>query len=247
MGALPSEVLAGIGESGYGKAAENDGGTGAIMGENAYFRNALAQFTHEAANGGAIRHLSDLGYSVKQIADRLDFPVPYEKLRNEVWERLLGTGVILQGRPGGVKEEKAVYVREYDRYGKTSFRRVVEPGEEETICWREQIVKREDAFPAEKLYSMLRAKQEENGIDNSYLSCDFGLIAQREPERYHAMLQALEEKQREYITGLPWGNKRFYHRLDSSMMNILMCLYGEALYQGECCFRKTGDVLVLTE
>lgn len=216
------------------------------MGENAYFRNALANFTHEAANGGAIRHLADLGYSVKQIADRLDFPVPYEKLRNEVWEHLLETGAILQGRPGCVREEKAVYVREYDRYGKTSFRRIVEPGAEEAICWQEQIVKRDDAFPVEKLYSLLRAKQKENGIDNSYLSCDFGLLEQREPERYHAMLQALEEKQREYISGLPWGNKRFYHRLDSSMMNILMCLYTEELYRGECCFRKTKEVIVLT-
>lgn len=216
------------------------------MGENAYFRNALANFTHEAANGGAIRHLADLGYSVRQIADRLDFPVPYEKLQNEVWEHLLGTGAILQGRPGCVREDKSVYVREYDRYGKTSFRRIVEPGEEDAICWQEQIVKRDEAFPAKKLYSMLRARQEENGIDNSYLSCDFGMLMQREPERYHAMLQALEEKQREYISGLPWGNKRFYHRLDSSMMNILMCLYTEALYQGECCFRKTKEVIIIT-
>ena len=71
------------------------------MGEHGYFQKALADFTYEAASGGAIRHLADMGYTVKQIAAKLDFPTPYERVQKGVWERLLETGVILTEEPGG--------------------------------------------------------------------------------------------------------------------------------------------------
>lgn len=216
------------------------------MGENAFFRDALTHFTQEAASSGAIRHLADLGYSVKRIAENLDFPTPYGKVQAAVWEHFLETGVILPARPGGVKKEKAVYVREYDRFGKTSFRRIVETREEQEVCWRERIVRREEAVPAGRMYSMLRARQEENGVENSYMSCDFGLLAEKEPGQYEELLKALEEKQREYISGLPWEKRRVYHRLDSSMLDILVSLYEKELYQGECCFSGTGEIIVLT-
>ena len=70
------------------------------MGENRYFQKALADFVHEAAYGGAVRHLADRGYTAKQITDRLDFPAPYEKVRQAVWEHLADTGVILLEEPG---------------------------------------------------------------------------------------------------------------------------------------------------
>ena len=44
------------------------------MAEQEYFKNALSDFTYEAASGGAIRHLADLGYTVKQICEQLSFP-----------------------------------------------------------------------------------------------------------------------------------------------------------------------------
>lgn len=95
------------------------------MGENRYFQKALADFVHEAAYGGAVRHLADRGYTAKQITDRLDFPAPYEKVRQAVWEHLADTGVILLEEPGsGRQKEKASYVKEYDRHGKPTFRRV---------------------------------------------------------------------------------------------------------------------------
>lgn len=113
------------------------------MEENRYFQEALAGFTHEAASGGAIRHLADRGYTVGEIAERLDFPTPVERVRREVWERLLDTGVILREEPGkSVRKEKASYVREYDRYGKITFRRVVEsegnPADLTVDCWAER-------------------------------------------------------------------------------------------------------------
>lgn len=91
-----------------------------------YFKTALSDFAFEAASGGAIRHLADLGYTVRQMKERLTFPTPYERVQKTVWRHLLDQGILLQEEPGSVGvRERAVYVREYDKYGKPSFRRVV--------------------------------------------------------------------------------------------------------------------------
>lgn len=94
-----------------------------MAGEQTYFQNALSDFTFDVACGGAIRHLTDMGGTVRQIQERLDFPVPLERVRNAVWKRLTDTGVISsEGLEQG--KERADYVREYDSYGRVSFRRV---------------------------------------------------------------------------------------------------------------------------
>lgn len=41
------------------------------MEEQKYFKQAISNFTYEAACGGAIRHLADLGYSVRKIMEQL--------------------------------------------------------------------------------------------------------------------------------------------------------------------------------
>lgn len=40
------------------------------MAEKDYFQNGLSNFTHEVASGGAIRHLAEPGYTVKQITEK---------------------------------------------------------------------------------------------------------------------------------------------------------------------------------
>lgn len=42
----------------------------ACMAVKDYFQNALSNFTHEVASGGAIRHLAEPGYTVKQITEK---------------------------------------------------------------------------------------------------------------------------------------------------------------------------------
>lgn len=104
--------------------------------EQTYFQRALSDFVYDVASGGAIRHLADLGYTVKQIQEKLAFPTPYERIRNTVWKHLLDTGVIFRENPAGA-EEKVEYVREYNQYGKASFRRVtmpVSPSESRESC-----------------------------------------------------------------------------------------------------------------
>lgn len=230
------------------------------MQEHRYFQEALSDFTQETANGGAIRHLADLGYTVRRIMETLDFPASYERVQRAVWEHLVRTGVILLEEPGGgrgtAQEEgaaqwesaarkKRTYVREYDQYGKTSFRLVEEEETAaEAIHWKERRLEN-GAGSAGKRLEILREKLRENGVDNSYMSCDFGLDAVRNPERLERMLKALHESQREYLAGLPWERRRVYHRLDSRMREVLFRLCEKGLYQGECFFSGTKDKICL--
>ena len=210
------------------------------MSEQSYFQNALSNFTHEAASGGGIRHLTDLGYTVKQIEEQLSFPTSFARIQKEVWQHLVDTSVILLEEPGSVKKEKAAYVREYDRYGRASFRRVVESEERVTeVSWRRRSLEGKDH---DGLYDLIRSKTEENGEDFSYVACDFGLLIKREPERFHRLMQVLDEGLREYVEGLPWEGRRVYHRLDGRMIKIWKQLGTDKGCFGECFFLKTGEM-----
>ena len=216
---------------------------GTAMSEQSFFQNALYNFTYEVASGGAIRHLTDMGYTVKQISERLDFPTPFERVQREVWERLLETEVILVEEPGSSNREKVNYVREYDKYGRASFRRVVETSPElSMVHWRDL-----EVCGGEKgtIRSLLEKNIAANGETHSYAACEFGLLARREPQRFQELLQALDERQREYVTGLPWEAKKVYHKLDSRMLEIVLRLSVKGLWRGQCYFLKTGERVLL--
>ena len=167
------------------------------------FRKALSDFSFDVASGGAIRHLTDLGYTVKQIQERLDFPTPYERIQKAVWERLADTGVILTEEPGPERaQEKVRYVREYDSYGKASFRRVME-------------------------------ESPRTETEGSFLACEFGIVQYKDTEKYRKVLEALGEKQAEYIDGLPWPKRRVWHRADERMLEIERRLRAAGL-EGVC-------------
>ena len=74
------------------------------MWEQSHFQNALSSFTHEVASGGAIRHLTDLGFTAKQIAARLQYPTPFAQIQQEMWQQLVETSVILLEEPGSGKK-----------------------------------------------------------------------------------------------------------------------------------------------
>lgn len=223
------------------------------MQNHIYFRRALADFTYEAASGGAIRHLADMGYTVRQISQRLDFPTPYERVQKSVWEHFVHTGMILLEEPGSGRQrenvpqgksyqKKASYVREYDQYGKASFRRVAEEEEEVApICWKKQWLGEGEM---EENISLILTKVHENGIEYSYMSCDFGKEIEENTEKLKFTLGELNQRQREYLTGLPWEKFRVYHRMDSRITEILLRLYEVGAYHGICYFLKTGEMMI---
>lgn len=210
------------------------------MAEQDFFRNALSDFTFETASGGAIRHLADLGYTVKQISEKLTYPTPYERVRSAVWHQLLDTKVVLTQEPGSGKEQgKAEYTMERDKYGRTTFRLAPSGGENAAVIpWKERTYSREkDGAPA-VYFANLCGQNGENGI---YISCDFGLWSRHEPEKLSAALAILNERQREYITGLPWENQVCYHRMDMRMREITVKLYEAGCYEGTCYCLKTAE------
>lgn len=209
------------------------------MSEQSYFQNALSNFAGEVANGGAIRHLTDLGYTVDQIAKELSFPAPVEQIRPQVWKRLLDTEVILTAEPGSEVREKSEFVREYDQYGKASFRKVTAPQAEQTVIhWKEKELIFENK---EKLRSFLEKKVVENKEDRSYAACDFGIWIKEEPKHFQDVLLSLDKVHREYVEGLPWEKKRVYHKLNPRMREILLQLSAKGLLQGDCYFMETGE------
>ena len=89
------------------------------------FNRALSNFTNEVASGGSIRHLADLGYTVKEIKDNLTYPTPIDRIRETVWKHFIDIGVIkiANDKPGD-EAESYTYEKEQDKYGNVSFRRV---------------------------------------------------------------------------------------------------------------------------
>lgn len=216
------------------------------MSEQEYFKNALANFMYEAASGDAICHLADQGYTVRQMKEQLAFPTSYEKIQKTVWKHLCSTGVLLLTEPGsGKQQEKITYVKDYDKYGKTSFRRVVLPANgTEAVHWKEwQFSENEHGT----LAAYLIKKCSENGEDTAYISCDFGLLSRKDPVLFEKAMRILEEHQRDYILGIPWEKKIVYHRLNQQMRDIVIRLYENGEFHGSCYFIKIGEkVLIVT-
>lgn len=102
-----------------------------------YFEKALNNFISDFAEGDAIRKFADKGYSVARIKEMLTYPLPEQKISEIVWEHYLDTGIVRLDKPKKQDIIKKVsYIREYDDYGRSSFRQVVEetmPDEREYI------------------------------------------------------------------------------------------------------------------
>lgn len=84
-----------------------------------------------------------------------------------------------------------------------------------------------------------------NGEENAYISCDFGLGMMQEPAWFEKTMRLLDEKQRYYISGLPWESKRVYHRMDSRMREIVSRLYDKGVYRGVCCFLNLEEKVTI--
>lgn len=214
------------------------------MAENEYFKQALSSFAMDMASGGAIKHLTNQGYTVQQIVNKLDFPTPYEKVQELVWKQLIENGCLLLEEPGnGTEHEKVDYIQETDSLGRKSFRKVVVSCENDIrIHWKEwnYIWKSEDSFR-----SFLDEQCVKNGEQDSYVRCDFGLRKYRDPKGYERTIQKLTAQQKEYILGLPWELRPVYHQLNLRMREIVATLYVAGEFH--CClyFRKTREKITL--
>lgn len=90
------------------------------------FENALSNYIKDFANGGAIRHFVELEYSVEEIKSSLDFPMSIEEVALVVWKEYIDSKVICLNKDEIDKDYiiKTSFVKDYNKYGKTSLRKV---------------------------------------------------------------------------------------------------------------------------
>lgn len=183
------------------------------MGERQkYFEEALSDFVYDAASGGAIRHLVDLGYSVDQMVRSLSYPTPRERVRKTAYRYMLESGLLVKELPG---------VRTDDIQTEARLIRL-------------------DVSDQKRTNAFLHQKISENGAENVYISCPFGMYGPTWEQ--NGSLSCLNSRELEYIRGIPWENMIMYHRATDRMQEI-----GRKLFlhrQPECryYFLKTGEI-----
>ena len=165
------------------------------------FNNALKNFTFDMASRGAIRHLFDLGLTAGEIHDELTFPTPVEAIRNELWNYLTESKIILAEKP--VSEDAGLryeFIKETNEYGKQSFRRVAVGG----------------------------PSASENGhakhncsANNSYIPVDFGREKYKDPDAYKNKLSLLKKEDKAYVEDLPWPLQTVWHIKNDRILRIL--------------------------
>lgn len=164
------------------------------MDEINYFQNALSSFVTEAACGGAVRHLTDIGYTLDQIVDRLDYPAPRAKVQRIMMAYLYESRVLLLEEPSPeLFAPKEQFVQEQDSYGRRSFRKIEVDYKSQNnmtsapeltaasqrnkmaqireILWKESVY---DPKRDGKLTELLHRKCEKSGEAYSYIACPFG-------------------------------------------------------------------------
>ena len=158
------------------------------MGKEVYFQNALSNFIDDFAGGGAIRHLADQNLTVREIRQRLDYPMSEEKIGKIVWQHYLTIGrILLEEPPQSGFIEKVTFKKEQGKYGRTTMVKVVE-------------------------------RQELPGT--RYLLCDFGKRLYQSPEKLREQIAVLDQRQQDYLLGLPWPLQPVYHVEDEWMREI---------------------------
>ena len=101
-----------------------------------------------------------------------------------------------------------------------------------------------DGERGRRLAVYLADKCRENGGE-AYISCRFGELCSRDRAAYEKMLAVLNERQQEYVSGLPWAGAVCYHRLDQRMQEIAVRLYNAGMLQETCYFMRTEEKVTL--
>lgn len=240
------------------------------MEKPSYFQTALSNFVTDAACGGAVRHLTDIGYTLDQIVERLDYPAPRSKVQQIMMEYLYESKVLLKDEPSiETLAPKTQYIQEQDAFGRRTMRKVENDyngqykmtntpvsttmsqvwkiSKNQEIIWRESVY---DSSRNGKLTELLYEKCNKNGETCSYISCAFdflnidqnGYLARKESGgAVGESIGCLNNRQREYLFGIRWEKPVMYHRLNQRMLEIVGKLYEAGIYSGTCFFINSQE------
>lgn len=199
------------------------------MSENKYFEKALSDMKDSFAGTDGIKHLADLGYSMRDIQKSLDFPFSLEKIGRVIWNHHIANETILLKTPGsGAGESGSRFIKKVDAFGKQSFIRISEqksmPSER---TWKKLVFRRDDGSIREFLNSY-------SVCGPDYVSLDLGLLKTRKDALWDELLSLLDGDERDYIEFLPWDNSlsSVYHLVDDRIVGILEHLEGSGYMPG---------------
>ena len=183
--------------------------------ENKYFNEALHNFTSDYAYGSRIRHLYERGYSAHGIKERLDYPIAYEA----VFEYLRGyliksKKIVFEKCDIPVCNSSASYETKYDSYGRKSFI-LKNPGSHRDIQYK-------------AVHFIGNIKDIPNLYDcYAYIQSPF-------PQN-----DLLNNKQTDYLSGLPFPDKPFYILINEPLADILDILHTHDLWHAAIISSKT--------
>lgn len=243
------------------------------MEEANVFQSALSNFATDVACGGAIRHLTDIGYTLDQIVARLDYPTSRERAQRIMMEHLYQSRVLLREEPSeALFEEQMQFVEEQDAFGRRSLRKTKidhdshnkvtnapdltmlsqwkELVQTRNILWKESLY---DSRRDGKLTELLHRKCEKHGETYSYVSCPFGKCMndqggqnKNSQQKFSAEeMSCLNGRQREYLAGIRWEQPVLFHRLNQRMLEIISKLYEAGAYGGTCYFTTGQEKLTI--
>lgn len=186
-----------------------------------YFQKALSNMVFETACGASIRSMVDRGCTTKQIAEQLDYPMSIERVARAVTDYMLERDILRRKPPDmGESKESFTYVQEKGKFGKTSFRKVVQQEKEGA----------DRPWNKEAAEDFLKEKRDVA----AYVPCDFGLPA----NEGEADFSVLNDRQREFLSGICWERRRMYYRLDKRMEEIIRKLWENGVYSGDVYWRE---------
>lgn len=175
-----------------------------------YFEEALSNMTYDSASGGAIRHLVDMGYSINQIMEHLDYPTPRSRVEETVFCYMTESGMLIESLPIPEEQFQKINIRADSRKNLSLAirERIKKNGEKNTylLCscgkWRR-----------------ILNDMEKHGVS--------GLDLHTEPN----IFQNLTSREREFLLGIPWKGEDMYYRITDRMLEIAieLALSGEAI------------------
>lgn len=243
------------------------------MDEPSYFQSALSSFVTDAACGGAIRHLVDIGYTLDQIVERLDYPAPRAKVQRIMMDHLYESRVLLKEEPSAkLFAAKEAFVQEQDAFGRRSMRKIKadQSGQTNVTSVTETNFGNHDRESAMDSADSAMSRQQESSARTKTILWRESIYDPRRDGKLTALLhrkseqrgegysyvscpfgelknglRCLNNRQRDYLQGIRWDQPVLYHRLNQRMLEIIGKLYEAGVYSGAAFFATGREKITI--
>lgn len=167
-----------------------------------YFEEALSNFVSDFNYGGAIRHLTDLGYSAASIKKKLKIPFDTARIQEVQYKHLLEREMFITEEQ--LQKRGAIYARRLDEYPKGM-----------------QVIRKEYA-PEQALRILLQMKKEHEGV--LYMDFPFGRMGEAKKQR---VLDSLTGMEKSTLDRIPWRPERTFLKADDAWIRMSTRLNSE--------------------